>query len=275
MICFPPAKINIGLNIIDKRADGFHNIETIMAPIGLCDVLEILPATSKRFSFHSTGLNIDGPPENNLCIRAYNLMRKAHQLPAVTMHLHKMIPMGAGLGGGSSDGTYTLMALNTLFGLNLDRRVLRDFALQLGSDCPFFLLKKTCYASGRGNLLENVTIDLEGTHIVVLKPQVSVPTAWAYSKFRGKCKNLNPATAVLRPMEEWKELLVNDFEKIVFRKYPEIALLKEQLYHQGAVYATMSGSGSALYGIFRKPPLDISSVFPDTFVWQGRVLEDV
>jgi 4-diphosphocytidyl-2-C-methyl-D-erythritol kinase len=269
MICFPPAKINLGLNIIDKRADGFHNIETIMYPIDLCDILEIIPAPGKRFSFKSTGLNIDGPDSSNLCIRAYQILKDAYHIPPVKMHLHKVIPMGAGMGGGSADATYTLMTLNEVFGLQLKYKMLREFAMQLGSDCPFFLLKRFCYASGRGNLLEDVAIDLAGKHVVIVKPEVSVSTAWAYSKFRGKCKNLNPATAVLQPMATWKEGLINDFEAIVFKKFPAIARIKEQLYAAGAIYASMSGSGSAVYGIYNVPPPQMASAFPDAFVWHG------
>ena len=153
--------------------------------------------------------------------------------------------------------------------MNIPNRTLREFALQLGSDCPFFLLKRICYASGRGNLLENISLDLTGYYVVIVKPEVSVSTAWAYSKVRGKCKNLNPAVAVMHNIEHWKDELVNDFEKIVFSKHPEMARIKEELNNEGAVYAAMSGSGSAFYGIFKSPPKEIAKKFPATYVWDG------
>jgi 4-diphosphocytidyl-2-C-methyl-D-erythritol kinase len=252
MVLFPPCKINLGLNVISKRPDNFHNLETVFFPLPLTDVLEAVPSDDGQFSLTFSGLPIPGEPGNNICIKAYELLKADFGIPAVKMHLHKVIPMGAGLGGGSSDGTFALKLFNSLFDLDLDYLQLVDYASRLGSDCAFFVDPKPAFASGRGEVLEEIPLSLSEYQVALVIPPVHVSTAMA---FQGIC----PKEAVwslrnlhLLPVEEWKGLVVNDFEESVFRQFPEIAEMKSQLYAHGAVYASMSGSGSACFGIFPK-----------------------
>ena len=249
MIVFPNCKINLGLNIIRKREDGFHDLETIFLPIPLTDVLEIIPSDK-------TELIITGMPVNatdNLCIKAYNLLQeKFPELPAIKMHLHKAIPLGAGLGGGSSDAAFTLQLLNEKFELNLKTEQLIDYGLQLGSDCPFFIINKPCFATGRGEILEPVDIDLSNYKILIVNPGIHIDTKWAFSKITPQKKRISIREIIAQPIESWKEDLQNDFEVPVFAEYPEIEKIKNKLYELGATYASLSGSGSSVYGIFLK-----------------------
>jgi 4-diphosphocytidyl-2-C-methyl-D-erythritol kinase len=271
MIVFPNCKINLGLQILNKREDGYHNLATIFYPIGWKDIVEVVRRddgrqttnksnepnsrlTTHDISFTSSGLAVAGDPQNNLCIKAYNVLKKDFpSLPPVHMHLHKTIPMGAGLGGGSADGAYTLKLLNEKFQLGLSTQQLIDYALQLGSDCPFFILNKPVYATGRGEIMEPVNLDLSAYQFVIVNPGIHVNTGWAFAQLQ-----LNDAlrpdlrTIVQQPISTWKAQLINDFEAPVCKAHPEIAAIKQQLYDAGALYASMTGSGSTVFGVFEK-----------------------
>lgn len=261
MLCFPNAKINIGLNVVSKRLDGFHNIETIFYPIKWADVLEIVPETqNKESSFIPTGDAIPGSTANNLCLKAYSLLSIDFELPPVQIYLHKIIPTGAGLGGGSSDAAYTIKTLNSLFKLGLTVVQMQDYARKLGSDCAFFIENRPVYAFEKGDVFEDVQLDLSSYTIALVKPAIHVSTATAYA---GVVPNQPQSTLkemIQQPIQEWKSNIFNDFERSVFKQYPQIAAIKEALYQQGALYASMSGSGSTVYGIFNKK---VALSFPD------------
>ncbi len=271
MIGFPNAKINLGLNILGKRSDGFHDIETVLYPIGLSDVLEIIPARNGKTEFVSSGLPIPGTSASNLCLRALVLMKSAFPVASagrrypeilpVRIHLHKVIPMGAGLGGGSSDGAFTLKLLNELFELDLSVKQLFDYTRQLGSDTSFFIENKPAFASQKGDHLSPVSISLKGYKLILIIPPVHVSTPEAYSLIKPGQPEESVNAIIHLPVHEWKGLLVNDFEKPVMDKYPVIREVKEKLYDSGAVYASMSGSGSAVYGIF-KENISVENLFP-------------
>jgi 4-diphosphocytidyl-2-C-methyl-D-erythritol kinase len=250
MLTFPNAKINIGLNITEKRPDGYHNLETIFYPIDLCDTLEFVE--EKETKFTCSGLNIEGESDNNLIIKAYKLLKEEFDLPTINIHLHKTIPMGAGLGGGSADAAFMLKMLNNQFKLGLSSQELEQKAAKLGADCAFFINNKPTLAKGIGNLFEPTCVNLSGYHIVLVKPEVHISTAEAY----GGCKPQRWTTpleeAIKQPITEWKNCIFNDFEKTVFIAHPELAEIKDMLYEKGAIYAAMSGSGSTIYGIFDK-----------------------
>jgi 4-diphosphocytidyl-2-C-methyl-D-erythritol kinase len=255
MLLFPNCKINLGLHILNKREDGFHNLETVFYPVGLKDAIEIIPAhnTDKPITFTSSGLLVDGNMDDNICIKAYHLLKKDFtELPAIKMHLHKAIPMGAGLGGGSADGAFTLLLLNKKFNLNLSTPKLLNYAAQLGSDCPFFIINKPCYATSRGEILEAINTDLSKYKIVLINPGIHVNTGWAFAQLTPAIPQKMIREIITQPIETWQEELKNDFEKPVFEKYPAIKSIKETLYTQGAIYAAMSGSGSTVFGIFEK-----------------------
>jgi 4-diphosphocytidyl-2-C-methyl-D-erythritol kinase len=255
VIVFPNAKINLGLNIIRKRADGFHDIETVFYPVDCRDALELIPQKNNdsAFEFSITGLPVDDPMQNNLCVKAYELIKKDHpQVPAVKIHLHKAIPIGAGLGGGSADAAFMLQLLNDNFKLNLSTSQLLGYAIQLGSDCPFFILNKPCFATGRGEVLEDITLDLTAYEIVLVNPGIHINTGWAFSQASPSLPEKNIKEIIVQPVEKWKAELTNDFEEAVFSANPAIKNIKEELYRQGAVYASMSGSGSTVFGIFEK-----------------------
>ena len=249
MIAFPNCKINLGLNIIRKREDGFHDLETIFLPVPFTDVLEII-------SSDKTELTVTGLPVNateNLCIKAYNLLQqKFPELTPVKMHLHKVVPMGAGLGGGSSDASFILNMLIEKFELNVNLEELRDIALQLGSDCPFFLINKPCFATGRGEILEPLDLDLTNYKILIINPGIHIDTKWAFSKIFPEERKKSIKEIIAQPIETWKEELQNDFEIPVFAEYLEIEKLKNDLYELGATYASLSGSGSSVFGLFKK-----------------------
>jgi 4-diphosphocytidyl-2-C-methyl-D-erythritol kinase len=255
MIVFPNCKINLGLHILQKRADGFHDLETVFYPLALQDALEIVqnPLPASTIQFNTTGLKIDSSAESNICFTAYQLLKKDFpELPSIKMHLHKAIPSGAGLGGGSSDGAFTLMLLNKKFNLGLSEEQLIDYALQLGSDCPFFIKNKPCYATGRGERLEEIALNLSHYKIALVNPQIHIHTGKAFSKITPSNQRACIKEIIQQPVEKWKELLKNDFEEVVFAEYPEVKTIKEELYKQGAGYASMSGSGSTVYGLFEK-----------------------
>lgn len=260
MLVFPNCKINLGLHITGKRDDGFHNLETVFYPVPLKDALELIPNTNNNpeVEFTGTGLAVDGKTEDNLCIKAWHLLKKYFpQLPPVKIHLHKAIPMGAGLGGGSADASFMLKLLNERFHLNLSTSQLIDYSLQLGSDCPFFIINKPCFATGRGELLEEIAVDLSAYKIVLINPGIHINTGWAFSKLSDGFKPSDSLKksikeTIQQPIETWKAELQNDFEAPVFTAHPEIKTIKDSLYRQGAIYAAMTGSGSTLFGIFNK-----------------------
>jgi 4-diphosphocytidyl-2-C-methyl-D-erythritol kinase len=254
MVSFPNAKINLGLNIVEKRSDGFHNLETVFVPVEIQDALEIVVDEHQQsdFEFTSTGLKIDGDISCNLCIRAYKLLKKNHALPPIKMHLHKAIPMGAGLGGGSSDGAFALKLMNDKFSLNISNQHLLDYALQLGSDCPFYILNKTCFATSRGEILNEIKLDLSAYHILIINPCVHIATAWAFSQIHPYLPTKSIQKIIQQPVSTWENELVNDFELSVQQKHPIIKNIKDTLYHFGAVYASLTGTGSTLFGIFSK-----------------------
>ena len=251
MIQFPNCKINLGLSILAKRADGYHDLETVFYPIAVSDALEILP--TDKLILTQSGIAVPGDVAENLCLKAYHLLKKDFpQLPPVHIHLHKNIPMGAGLGGGSSDGTSTLLILNQQFSLGLNDHQLIDYAAQLGSDCPFFVYDKACHATGRGEKLTPIQLDLTNYQFLLVHPGIPVSTAWAFQQLTPHPKSESIQVIVKKPMSEWKDSLINDFEVHIFKSDPKLSEIKEQLYQLGAIYASMSGSGSSFYGIFPK-----------------------
>lgn len=273
MVVFPNAKINLGLNITARREDGFHNIETIFYPVkNLCDILEIVPMPKQNtaITFKQTGLTLNEPNENNLCVKAYYLLKSYTELPPVAIHLHKQIPFGAGLGGGSSDGSHTLTLLNSFSSQPLPKEKLLEIALQLGSDCPFFIYNTPCFATGRGEMLNLINLDLSGLHILLVNPRLHVNTGKAYSLSNPILPEIKLDSVIHSNRNEWKNLIFNDFEKIVFSIYPEIGAIKEKLYNMGAFYAAMSGSGSTVFGLFDEKP-NYESIFTKYFTFHQKV----
>lgn len=271
MLCFPNAKINLGLNVVSKRADGYHNLETVFYPIGLKDALEVIPSgAGGSCRFFPSGIALEGRPDDNLVVKAYKLIAEEVQISPVDIHLLKKIPSGAGLGGGSADAAFMLNLLNDTFSLGYSPRRLERFAVKLGADCPFFVRNKPAFASGIGDVLKPVDLDLSRYYIVLVKPPFGVPTKDAYTMLTPRQPELPLTDVVRKPLAEWSEWMKNDFEEPVFKKYPEIRLLKEQLYDRGALYASMSGSGSAVYAFFEEEP-DLENLFVGCFVWRSDV----
>ena len=251
MIVFPNAKINIGLRVVEKRQDGFHNIESIFYPIfNLCDVLEIVESTELKFS--STGIEIPGNASSNLCVKAFDLIKSDFNIPFVNIHLHKVIPIGAGLGGGSADAAFMLKALNDLFELKITSDQLISYAQKLGSDCAFFIENKPVYAFNKGDEFESVELDLSDYEIKIKFPDIHIGTAEAYSGITPQKSSYNLKKEIDRPIESWKQIIKNDFENSIFPNHLKIKKVKEQLYADGAIYASMTGSGSAVFGVFEK-----------------------
>lgn len=270
MIKFPNAKINLGLNIVAKRADGYHDISTAFYPIGLTDVLEIVPARSGSSSLTVYGRAIDCPSEKNLVMKAYRSLQSEFHLPPVEIYLHKNIPDGAGLGGGSSDASFTLIILNEIFSLNLSQQQLASRAKCLGADCPFFIYDTPMIASGIGDVLSSVNLSLNGYTLLLVKPDVYVSTAEAYSLVSPCVPLTDIAQALAAPVASWTATLHNDFEASVFPSHPILAQIKQSLISCGAVYAAMSGSGSSLFGIFESANMAEKAkteiAIPDSFV---------
>lgn len=252
MIGFPNAKINIGLNVVEKRLDGFHNLESIFYPVNIFDSLEIIEA--KELSFHSYGLSIPGSGNDNLCVKAFHFMKEKFGIPNLEIHLLKNIPFGAGLGGGSADAAWMLKMINDKFELNLTIPDLEDFASQLGSDCPFFIRNSAQYASGRGEILTPIDLDLHKYSFALIKPNFSISTKEAFSGLLPKPSHQNLPELIMQPLESWRGVIKNDFEECLFPKFPALEKIKNDLYERGAIYASMSGSGSTMFGIF-KPEL--------------------
>ncbi|MBN1414308.1 MAG: 4-(cytidine 5'-diphospho)-2-C-methyl-D-erythritol kinase [Bacteroidales bacterium] len=273
MLLFPNAKINLGLSITGKRSDGFHNLQTVFYPIGLCDLLEFVadPELQKgQMKITVTGICIGDDPADNLCVKAYNLMHKDFNLPGLSVHLHKIIPIGAGLGGGSSDAAFMLRGLNEHFNLSVPIDQLQEYASTLGSDCAFFIRNQPVAAFERGDRFRNMQLALDDYFIMLVHPHIAISTSEAYSKVIPAIPEKNPESIVQLPVKEWKEELKNDFEKSIFSMHPEIGTIKERLYAMGALYASMSGSGSSVYGIFKEMPV-VPEAFNGYFSWRGRL----
>ena len=262
MICFPNAKINLGLNITEKRSDGFHNLETIFYPVGWNDALEVLsvdPSTPLRvikeeFNLHLSGLPISGNTSDNLLYKAYHIIKQIKPLPSIEVYLHKAIPMGAGLGGGSADAAFFINLLNEQFNLNISETERTNIAKQLGSDCAFFIKNTPVFATQKGDIFTDIELDLSHLYIAVIYPNVHCSTPEAFSLVKPKTPSKSILEIIKQPISTWKTDLINDFETSIFNKYPIVDKTKNTLYELGAVYASMSGSGSAVYGLFENEP---------------------
>lgn len=250
MIAFPNAKINLGLNIVGRRADGYHNLETVFYPIGLTDVLEIVPARGDVSTLTTYGNPVDCPLEKNLVMKALRLMQKHYDVPEVDIYLYKHIPDGAGLGGGSSDAASTMLMLNDMFEIKASKEDLACHAATLGADCPFFIYNHPMMATGIGDVLSPIDVKLRGLHLLLVKPDVSVPTKVAYSRVTPAPSTSVLAVDVTAPVSQWNGVVKNDFEPSVFAHHPELAAIKSTIENGGALYASMSGSGSSIFGIF-------------------------
>lgn len=266
MLCFPNAKINIGLNIVAKRADGFHNIETIFYPIPLTDGLEITNSDEGNYQFSSSGIPINIADEDNIVCKAFELIRSKYNIPSTAIHLHKNIPFGAGLGGGSADAAVMIKMLNTQYKLNIPVLKMENLAGQIGSDCPFFIENKPVFAKGKGDVFSKCNINLAGYHILLIKPDIHIGTPEAYANTKPAIPKQSLERLIKEPIENWKNLIVNDFENSIFPNHPELAKIKSELYEMGAVYASMSGSGSSLFGLFKEKPTCLNSKH---FTWIG------
>lgn len=250
MICFPNAKINLGLNVVGRRPDGYHNIETVFYPIPLCDALEVVGA--EAFSFSQTGLPLEASTESNLAVKAMRLL-SGYGLPPLEVHLHKAIPSGAGLGGGSSDAAFMLKLLNAFGSLGLGEAELETLASRLGADCPFFIRNRPIFASGTGNVFEPLSLSLKGFRLCLITPPgIAVSTAEAYAALSPQLPPISLKEIIRLPVNAWREQMTNDFEPLVFARYPELAIIKQNLYEAGAAYAAMSGSGSSIFGLFEE-----------------------
>lgn len=279
MLTLPCAKINLGLNIIAERADGFHDLETVFYPVPLTDVLEI-KHMDPRFPHDTpcnlkvTGNQVECEERNNLVVRAYELLAADFNLPPIHAHLYKRIPSQAGLGGGSSDGAFMIRLLDERFRLNIGNAEMERYAAQLGSDCAFFITAEPSFATRRGEVLQPADGpkgNLDGYHVAIVKPDVAVSTREAYRQIVCRKPEKSCRDIVRQPIDTWRAELVNDFEAPVFAQHPVLARIKEKLYDMGAAYAAMSGSGSALYGIFRQEPQGLEEAFGDCFTYQGEL----
>ncbi|MBN2890269.1 MAG: 4-(cytidine 5'-diphospho)-2-C-methyl-D-erythritol kinase [Bacteroidales bacterium] len=253
MIVFPNAKINLGLNILKKRIDGYHDIQSVFLPIDIKDALEVVVnKETEDFIFTNSGLKIDAPTEKNLVVKAYKLLKNDFNLPPVSIHLHKVIPFGAGLGGGSADASFMFKLMNEMFNLNLSFEQLENYARQIGADCAFFIKNKPAIATGIGDILQTVSYDFSEFIVVVVKPDLNLNTAKVYSYItpNEQVERLN--LLLDKPTEQWKNCFFNDFEKVIFSRHPQLEEIKNELYKKGASYAAMSGSGSSIFGLFNK-----------------------
>jgi len=272
MISFPNAKINLGLNITEKFPDGYHSIQSVLYPVPLCDILEINVADDGLFSFDSIGLKIECDTTENLCVKAYNLLHDRFDISPVKILLQKIIPSGAGLGGGSSDAAFTLRMLNDLFDLRLETLVLKDLSSNLGMDCPFFIENTPALATGRGDSLTPLDLSLSGYIICIARPDIHISTAGAYAEVNPHQSQIGPSELTALPASSWKGMLKNQFEETLFVKFPQLQLLVNAFYNAGAVYASLTGSGSAVYGIFTSAPR-LHSKFENIFYWEGELKE--
>ena len=287
MICHPNAKINLGLNVTERRPDGYHNLETVFYPIPVCDTLQvetdanIPPAIfpdrcnvqvekTPDYTLSTTGIAIGCPPEKNLLIKALRALKQDFNLPRLYIYMYKHIPSGAGLGGGSSDAAFMMKTLNAMFSLGLSDDELERRVAFLGADCAFFVRNLPVFATGIGNIFRPLELSLAGWHLVLVKPDIFVSTKEAYAGIRPHRPAVPVTDIVRRPVEEWRGLLDNDFEEGIFALHPAIAGIKEQLYARGAAYAAMSGSGSSVFGLFRQmqDEAELQALFPGCFCRQ-------
>lgn len=279
MIAFPCCKINLGLNIIDKRPDGYHNIETVFYPVPLCDVLEVCKMDREfpslaHCDLKITGNQIEGNEQNNLVVRAYNLIANDYNLPRIHIHLFKKIPTQAGLGGGSSDAAHMIKLLDEKFHLNMGNAEMENYASKLGADCAFFIRSEISFATGIGDELVPAMTEegsLEGYYLVIIKPDISISTAEAYAHVKPQIPQKSCREIIQQPIDSWKNELKNDFEEGIFTLYPLLADIKQKLYNHGALYAQMSGSGSSLFGIFGRKPINIEADFEGMFTYTTRL----
>lgn len=274
MITYPNAKINLGLNIVEKRPDGYHNLETIFYPINLQDALEVTNLDDeKEYSLTLSGTPIEGETDDNLVVKAYRLLKADYpDMAPVNIHMFKHIPTGAGLGGGSSDAAFMIKLLNEKFHLNISVEKMEEYASRLGADCAFFIKNQPVFASGIGNIFEPVQLSLKGYYLVLVKPDIFVSTKEAYALVKPHKSAVSLKEIVRMPVETWRATMKNDFEESVFARYPEIAAIKDKLYDMGAIYASMSGSGSSVFGIFREQVEYVDEIFNGCFCRQ-RALE--
>lgn len=269
MIIFPNAKINLGLNIVSKRDDGYHNLETIFYPIMIKEALEIIVSEKGEDSFFESGIKTGTNLQSNLVMKALYLMRESYDIPPLEVHLMKKIPFGAGIGGGSADAAFMLKLINQKFELGASKQQLADMALKIGADCPFFIYNRPLFASGIGEKFEEIDLSLDGYNLVLVKPDIHVATKDAFAMVQPTIPQMSLKEIVKKPVQEWKDLMVNDFEKSVFTKYPLVEQIKLKLYALGAEYASMSGSGSSVYAIFSKKT-DLKHHFADCYVWEQQ-----
>lgn len=292
MIAFPNAKINLGLNITEKRPDGYHNIETVFYPIPLQDAIEVTirdnglssPSADvisgirswqsyacNRYTLHTAGIPIAGAPDNNLVVKAFRLLDEEFGLLPVNIYINKRIPSGAGLGGGSADAAFTICLLNDLFHLGLGTADMEQRAKQLGADCPFFINNRPVFATGIGTTFAPIQLSLNGLHLVLVKPDTFISTKEAYANTTPQHPGRSLLNIIDTPVREWKDCMKNDFEDSVFPNHPEIAAIKEALYDMGAVYAAMSGSGSSVFGLFETPVPGAEKQFNGCFYSQHKL----
>lgn len=269
MIIFPNAKINLGLNVVSKREDGYHNLETVFYPIMIKEALEILVSDESEDSFFESGIKTGTNMQTNLVMKALFLMRKYYDVPPLKVYLMKKIPFGAGIGGGSADAAFMLKLVNRKFELGATDEQLADIALQVGADCPFFIYNRPLFASGVGEKFEEVDLSLDNHNLVLVKPDIHVSTKDAFAMVQPAQPEMSLKEIVKKPVSEWKDLMVNDFEKSVFTKYPLVEQIKLKLYALGAEYASMTGSGSSVYAIFNKNT-DLKHHFSDCYVWEQK-----
>lgn len=274
MITYPNAKINLGLNIVEKRPDGYHNLETVFYPINLQDAIEVTKLEGDEdYHLKISGVQIEGSADNNLVVKAYRLLKKDFpNIGGIDIHMFKHIPTGAGLGGGSADAAFMIKLLNDKFKLNLSIEKMEEYAAILGADCAFFIQNKPVFASGIGNIFEPINLSLKGYYIVLVKPDIFVSTKDAFANISPKKPQQSLKEIIRMPIETWRATMKNDFEDSVFQKFPEIAAIKDKLYDMGAIYAAMSGSGSSVFGIFREQVEFVDEVFSGCFRRQ-RTLE--
>jgi 4-diphosphocytidyl-2-C-methyl-D-erythritol kinase len=273
MVVYPNCKINIGLRILNKRSDGYHNIESVFYPVRVCDILEITPQGANlenNITFKSTGIAIPGAADENICVKAYRLINQDYALPAIDVHLHKQIPIGAGLGGGSADAAFFIKALNEFEELNLSFGEMHHYAKQIGSDCSFFINNKPALALQKGEVLEPVNLSLKGLYLIIVYPNIHISTAMAYSGVIPSALGESIEDLIEQPIHLWKDTIFNAFEAGIVKEFPEIGTIKNELYALGAQYASMTGSGSAVYGIFETKP-EYSNKFSNFTVFETQL----
>lgn len=273
MIVFPKAKINLGLRITGKREDGYHNIETLFYPVGLCDALEFVASDdhSEKDKLTVTGIPVNIRAEDNIVIKAVERLREGYSFPILSIHLHKAIPHGAGLGGGSSDAACMLKSLNRHYDLSISDDDLSSISLEIGSDCPFFIYGDPAYATGRGEILEHMNPVLAGYYLLLLNPGVTVSTAEAYSRCTPAIPSSSLRMLVKSKPEEWRGLILNDFEEYAFSRFPVIRNIRDELYKAGALFSLMSGSGSSVYGIFPEKPRNLARNLKELTIWEEMI----